>query len=289
MAVTRLAFKLGDGTNNIDLAQAMSQVQRTLVHQKQTFTVLGGQIVDNSDATIKISTAPNFWYTRAAINRGFQAWKQMRALTLSNAELDNNPGMVGKYSDFKVTLNGSTSYVRPHYSGGTGAVTSLPAPAEWNHANLEDESGNDRLLRIVGGHDSTWYGLMEGWIRTRATPDATNEPTMPDLDGNSVSDYKEDFINLLHNTGDGQPERLELVYEENDSAPFTVNELFGDTSAITNMQMQSYIYLKGAGAGSKTEQMIAGFQALCGLIQVQVTNGTEPILFLDVVNKPEAF
>jgi hypothetical protein len=295
MTVTRLAFKLADGTNQIDVARALSQVHRTLVRQKNTFTIIGGMLVDNSNAIVKVSTAPNFWYTKAAINRGFRAWKQMRARTLQNAELENSNMAVGKYSDFKVTLNGSTSALNPIYTGG-GTLTTLPGPAEWNHADLRDEAGNEMKLRIVGSTAAPYYGLMDGWIRTRATPDATNEPTMPDLDGDGTSDYQQDFINNLYDTSDGQPERLELVYDENDSAPFTINELYGDTDSINNLQLQSMVYLAGAPSsndpavhGAKTEAMIPGFKALCGLIRVDVEQGSNPVLFLDVMNTPEGF
>ena len=261
-------------------------VHRTLVRQKNVFTIVGGMIVDNSAATVKVSTAPNFWYTKAAVNRGFRAWKQMRARTLQNAELENSNMAVGKYSDFKVTLNGSTSALNPIYTGG-GTLTPLPAPAEWNHADLRDEAGNEMKLRIVGSTSSPYYGLMDGWIRTRATPDATNEPTMPDMDGDGTVDYKQDFINNLYDTSDGQPERLELVYEENDSAPFTINELYGDTDSINNLQLQSLNYLNGVQG--KSSDMIPGFKAICGLIRVDVENGSDPILFLDVMNTPEGF
>ena len=108
MTVTRLAFKLSAGDNYIDLAQCMSLVQRTLIRQKQTFTVLGGQLVDNSTGSYKIMTAPNTWYVRAAINRGFKAWKDQRHKTLANAQLESgvNDKAVGKYADYKVTLSG---------------------------------------------------------------------------------------------------------------------------------------------------------------------------------------
>ena len=285
MPVTRFCFKLADGANYIDLAQCMSLVQRTLVRQKQTFTVLGGQVVDNSNGKITISTAPNFWYTKAAINRGFRAWKQVRAKTIANAELENVENPVGKYSDFKVTLNGVTSTLLP-IAGSTFA--SLPAPEEWNYSDVINEDGLSRTFKIVGTNAGVMYGLMEGWIKTRETPDASNEPTMPDLDGDGVLDYRQDFLNLLHETSDGQPERLANIYEDNDKAPFKINELYSDTSSNNNLQIQSYTRLQGAAG--MTSAMIPGFEALCGLIQVSCSEGSsEPILFLDVMNTPEAF
>jgi hypothetical protein len=284
MTVTRLAFKLGTGANQIDLAQAMSMVQRTMIRQKQVFTVIGGQIVDNADATIKISTAPNTWYIRAAVNRGFKAWKSMRSTTLENASLEDSKPVVGKYSDFKITLNGSASTVKPHYTGAS-TISALASPSEWNYADLRDELANVRNLKILGDHSNSYYGLAKGWLQTRALPDATNEPTMPDLNSDSTPDYEVDFINTLFDTGSGQPERLALVYEENDNAPFAVQNIYGNVDSGSNLQLQSLIYC----SQTNPHHMVAGFKALCGLIQVDVTNGTNPVLFLDVLNTPEAF
>lgn len=295
MAVTRFAFKLSDGANYIDLAQAMSLVQRTMVRQKQIFTVLGGQIVDNVGgqaannltAAIKVSTAPNLWYIRAAINRGFAAWKQQRAKALDGANLENSNHSVGKFADFKLSLSGvgSGSNVLPHYTGG-GTVSPMAAPGEWSTASVTDEMGQEKHMKIVGDHTGAYYGLTKGWLVTRAIPDSEHEPDMLDLDGNAVLDYKEDFLNLLNETADGQPERLTLLYEDNDNAPFAVRDIYGDINSADNLQLQSLCYLSGNNPSS----MLPGFKALCGLIKVDVdSNATGPILFLDVHNTPEGF
>ena len=292
MAVTRFAFKLADGNNYIDLAQCLSLVQRTMVRQKQNFTVLGGQIIDNpsDQSAIKISTAPDFWYVRAAINRCFKAWKDQRSRTLENAELDGVKNATAKYSDFKISLNGvgSASNVLPHFTGGS-SVSPLAAPAEWSNASVFDEMGNEKHFKIVGDHTAGaggYYSATKGWLVTRALPDAENEPDMVDLDGNAVLDYKEDYLNLLNETADAQPERLTLLYEDNDNAPFAVRQIYGDIDLSTNLQLQSFCYVNA----NNPSQMIAGFKALCGLIQVNVADtATNPILFLDVLNTPEAF
>ena len=117
MAVTRLAFQLSDGTNYIDLASQMSIHLRTMVRQKQTFTILGGMIVDNasSDAKYAVSTVPNTWYVRAAINRAFKAWKFSRNKLLSESAAEDATNLTtGKYADFKVYYNsGASSLYRP--------------------------------------------------------------------------------------------------------------------------------------------------------------------------------
>ena len=291
MSVTRFAFKLTDDTSYIDLAQCLSLVQRTMVRQKQVFTVLGGQIIDNSNTQVaaKISTAPNFWYVRASVNRAFKAWKDQRAQTLANANLDTGVGAkhVGKYADFKVTLNGvgSDSNVLPHFTGST-AVVPIAEGGEWATASVTDEAGSEKHFKIMGNHTATYYSATKGWLVTRTLPDAEYEPDMMDRDGDGTLDYKQDFLNLLNDTDDGQPERLTLLYEDNDNAPFAVRDMYGDVDASTNLQLQAFAYLNA----NNPSHMLPGFKALCGLIQVKLDQGhSNPILFLDVLNTPEAF
>lgn len=290
MTVTRFAFKLeSDANNYIDLAQCLSMVQRTMIRQKQTFTVLGGQVVDNASSTIKISTAPNFWYVRAAVNRAFKAWKDMRAKALQNADLENSNQAVGKFADFKIVLNAerpTSQNILPHFTGNS-SITPIASHASdaWSTASVVDEAGAEKHFRILGAHTTNYYGALKGWLVTRPLPNEENEPDMMDHDSNSVLDYKEDFLNLLHDTEDGQPERLELLYEDNDSAPYAVRDIYGDMNDADNLQLQSLTYT----STTNPHHMIAGFKALCGLLQVNVQGGTNPILFLDVLNTPEAF
>lgn len=256
------------------------------------FTVLGGQVVDNANATIKLSTAPNTWYVKAAVNRCFNAWKAQRSKTLQNAELENSEQNVGKFADFKISLNGaSNSLTRlPIWTDDpAGALGTLAGASEWATASVTDEAGTEKHFMIVGNHGS-FYSATKGWLETRATPNDVAEPDMPDLNSDGTLDYKVDFLNNLNETADGQPERLELVYEDNDGAPYAVNQIYGDYDDPYNLQLQSMVYLQGLPPnGSKTEQMIAGFKAVCGLIHIHVASGSSPVLFLDVMNTPEAF
>ena len=291
MSVTRFAFKLQDGNNVIDLAQCMSIVQRTMVRSKQIFTVLGGQIIDNPEqqTPVKISTAPNFWYIRAGINRAFKAWKDQRAKALANANLDTGVGAkhVGKFADFKVSLNGENAadLILPHYTG-ENTVLPIQGSDEYARASVTQENGAERHFRILGGHTPAWYGTTYGWLTTRVIPDSEYEPNMLDLDGNAVLDYKEDFLNLLNETDDDQANRLELLYEDNDNAPFPVRNIYGGIDNPFNLQLQSFVYVNA----NNPSHMIPGFKALCGLVHVNVgEDATNPILFLDVMNTPEGF
>lgn len=296
MTVTRLAFKLNSENNYIDLAQCLSLVQRTLVRQKQTFTVLGGQVVDNAVGQVMISTAPNFWYTKAAINRCFGAWKDQRHRVLTNANMEDTQGIPSKYADFKISLNGNLpgDNKLPIWTDGGSSRTVMPSEnVEWSTSSVTDEDTQEKHFKILGNHDSNFYGSMYGWLVTRPVPNAEDQPTMPDMhsaDGATHSsdgtpDFKQDYLNLLNETATGQSERLTLLIDDNDHPPFDLVNLYGNVEDDFNLQLQSYTYT----SDTNPHHMIAGFKALCGLIHVKVTDGSNPILFLDVLNTPEAF
>lgn len=295
MTVTRLAFKLASGDNYIDLAQSLSLVQRTLIRQKQTFTVLGGQIVDNASGTVMISTAPNFWYTRASINRCFKAWKDQRHRVLENANLEDGKHVVGKFADFKISLNGNpeTANLLPVFTD-SGSRTPLPNSNnyEWSIASVKDEAGQEKHFKICGDHTASFYGAMLGWLATRSLPDTQGEPDMPDIHdaagthgSDGVKDFEQDYLNLLNETADGQADRLITLYQDNDNGPFDIVNLYGNIQDSFNLQLQSLTYT----SATNPHHMVAGFKALCGLLHVNVAEGSNPILFLDVLNTPEAF
>lgn len=293
MAVTRLAFKLSDGDNYIDLAKQLSIHHRTMIRQKQTFTVLGGMIVDNVDgdtqsgstASFDVSTAPNTWYIRAAVNRCFRAWKNMRAKTIE-ANADGGATATGKYADFKVYLNnGSTGSYRDAIATGTPGSRPTLETGEWTRASIKDEAGTSKQFQIVGRHSGGRYAAMKGWVETRGIPQDYNGPIMPDLDGDGTLDYTNDFLINLYDE-DGDDGREVLVFEENDGKPFNINAPFSELDNENNLQMQCFGYL----SAQSTTSMIPGFDALCGLVKIRVDNSTSaPILFLDVESNGRGF
>lgn len=291
MAVTRLAFKLNNGVNYIDVAKQLSIHHRTMIRQKQVFTVLGGMIVDNvnsedmsAQASFDVSTAPNTWYTRAAVNRGFRAWKSMRSKTIS-ANSDSGSTAVGKHADYKVLLNGDSvsAYIDAIATGTPGSRPNL-STGEWTLASVKDEAGNAKQFHIIGAQSGARYGLMKGWVQTRGLPQDQNQPLMPDLDADGTLDYTQDFLLNLYDD-DGDDGREALVFEENDGKPFDIEEPYAGHDN-TDLQMQCFGYL----SGTNPTQMIPGFDALCGLVRIRVDDdASAPILFLDVESNGRGF
>lgn len=285
MAIVRLAYKLSEGRNYIDLAKGLSLTERRLIHQKQVFTVMGGMIVDDTTQTkVKISTAPNNFYTRNAVTRGFRAWKASRAKALE-ATADNASEIVAKYSDFKVYLDeGSTTYLNPHSAGSVELNAN-----EWVYSQLTPEQGPAKSFMIVGdGHTGSRYSLAYGWVSTR--PRIIRDPSMPDIDGDGTEDVQQDFINTMFQDTAEDQARLTKINESNDNTPFPVEELMTTQSAYSsseprNLQLQ---FISHSGGQNELAASIPGFQALCGLIRIDVTNSSEsadPFLILDVETK----
>lgn len=281
MAVTRLLYQLQEGTNILDIARDLSVALRThKIHQKQVFTVLGGMVIDNpgTSKSIELSTAPNTWYMRSAVNRGFEHWKKYRHTVLTDSGAEPS-----EFADFRINLNnaGSASY---NYAI---ALNRQPLGlGEWNYSVIEDDAGTAKSFHIVGDHTASRYALMKGWLQTRGIPQLS-EPVMVDLDGNLVADYKEDFLTLADGLNDNIADQVEDVVEENDARPYDIYQMYGSNiDHANNLQSQAFVYV----SDNNPHQMIPGFKALCGLIQVSCETGvTAPLLYLDIMNTPEAF
>jgi hypothetical protein len=282
MAIVRLTYKLNAGQNYIDLAKGMSITERRLIHQKQLFTVMGGMIVDDATNTkVKISTAPNNFYTRNAVTRGFRAWKASRAKALE-ASGDGASQIVAKYSDFKVYLDsaGPTPYLNP-FSAGSVELTG----GEWSISTLIPEQGTPKSFQIVGNsHSANRYCLALGWLETRKK--LVRDPSMPDLNADGIEDVEVDFLATMFQDTSEDAQRLNQIEGTNDDQPYPLTTLMTTQSAYsptepTNLQLQ-YIHHSSA---NELSHSVPGFQALCGLIRVDVENGTNPILCIDVETK----
>ena len=290
MAVTRLRFYgTGNGTYFIDLAQALSLHHRRLHRQKQIYTVYGGHMFDaladgnQGHSSFKLNTAPMTWTAKAAVNRGFRIWKRMIAETLKNSD----SATTGKYNDFKVRLNhGTSNYLLPKDANDND----LPS-AEWNYSTLtaEDPSSPDTYdLQIVGPHAGsagsfTQVSLLQSWLDTRPEMSATTQPDMP-------ADYNVDpLINLL-NEGDIGTDRLNVIDEEGDRPPYDEDEVFGTAADASDLENNLQRVSFGATSLANPTGMFPGFQALCGLVQLNVAGqSTAWEIIIDVESKGEAF
>jgi len=174
--VLRLSFEAtGSGTRYIDIARALSTINRKFYRQGVYYYVNSVELYNNSDGVVDLHTVPDTWVTKNAWNRGFQIHQQMNALS----DLPRP-----KYHDFKVrmtagqTADGANT-MDPDVYNINGTNTSM-APDEWVYSEItthhSDGGAPDEFtLTMLGGHSGaqgnrTSVGLIKSYAETRSRP-----------------------------------------------------------------------------------------------------------------------
>jgi hypothetical protein len=296
MAVSRMRFTFAsNGTYYIDMAKALSLQERRLHRQKQIYTVLGGYYKDQDGATVHFNTAPMTWPVKRSINRGFRLWKKMIAQTLSTTE----GHQTGKWNDFKVYLDNQMGTAKSPVDASGQSLTT--GGDEWEYSTLTSADPSETGagvtldpdafdLQIVGPHSGsaqnegnvggfTRVSLIQSWVESRALPTSSlGEPAINTAQGDLI---KADPLNNLFDSGDVDDDRLNIINTEGDMPPYDIDDMFGNAAGqgnSNNLQRVSSVQT----SGSNPIGMVMGFQALCGLVQVVVTNSNGGELVLDV-------
>jgi len=283
MAVMRLRFT-GNGSDKyyIDLAREISMAQRRMARQKQTFTVLGGYWKDQDGSTAHFNTAPLTWVNKRAVNRGFRIWRKMIARTLA----DSDGAQSGKYNDFKVLLNRYQSSANQLPAVDAAGHILGDAAGEWDYSTLTTEDPADGVpadqfeLMIVGTTrtngvgDHERIGLVNSWFDSRPEVQTANPP-LP------LAASTDPLTNLF-DAGDVVDDRMDIINSEGDQAPYDENTAWGYSTVVSetaNLQRVS----SAQSSGSNPIVPVHGFQALCGLVQIDVSNASSSWeLVLDV-------
>jgi hypothetical protein len=289
----------GPGTYYIDLFKSLSAQERKMFRQFQVANVMGGLIKDsNNESVVRINVAPDTWVTRTALRRGKRLFdKHIEEALEGGLKLkDIKP----KYHDFKVYLNNVM-----------GPGTEMPVDAdghtipsgEWVYSNFHSEDVDWNVIAtagagqpsnrqadtfdtmIVGRHvgtaqDWTRVSLMESWIESRALPE-DNDPPVP-------TNIKTDPLVNLFDEADAADEVIDSLLSDNDEPPYSRTSTFGidqGNGAQNNLQRVAFAATQ-AGAGQISA--LNGFSALCGLVEVHITQGAgsgQVELLLDVSMK----
>ena len=239
-----------------------------------------------------LNVAPLTWANKVAVNRAFKMWKKMTAKTLQDAAATSK----SRYRDFKVFLNQymSNDPLNPKDSGDNQIQAN---PAEWDYTTLttEDPDGaggtpaDQFELHIVGpskagaGGPDSWerVGMLQSWFDSRPAPEATQP--------NDIPDVTDPLMNLF-DSSDVLDDRLVIINQEGDGPPYDENTAFGNAASASddhNLQRVS----TAIASSANPVVPIHGFQALCGLVQLQFS-GSDPgeyELVLDVETKGESF
>ena len=271
--------------------------------QMKICNVRGGLIKDsNNDSVVRINVAPSTWPVKAAIKNGFRSWRKMIDHGMENV---GKPGLP-KYLDYKVFLN------QQHTANPTinlpldAAGNEVPA-GEWTYStyHTEDVDWSNYLAwatnrdtdsfqpMIVGPHlpgtgaGDIWsrVGLLQSWFDTRPNQDTTGTPVLPD---NAITDP----LANLFDEADAADEIIDMMQDDNDRPPYNEILAFGNGEAYAAQNNLQRVAFAATQTGAGQISAMNGFSAICGLIQVQITQGTgtgDVELLLDVDTEGVSF
>jgi hypothetical protein len=285
------------GTYYIDLFKSLSAQERRLVRQGQVAKVMGGLIKDsNNESVVRINVAPDTWVTRTAWRRGKKMWDQHIDEGLKAVD-----GLVkGKYHDFKVYLNnqmgvpvlpvdaagitipaGDWAYSDYHSSDIDWSTLTQNPPGS---GNLEADTFNVMLVGQHLGASGNWtrISLTQSWIESRAWPDEFPSGAVP-------STVSSDPLNNLLDVADNVDEILTSLRFDNAEAPYDEDSHFGTLANGAHANLQR-VAMAATQNGAGQVSALNGFSALCGLVEVHITQGMgsgEVELILDVATKGE--
>lgn len=271
---TRLSFECtGPGTVYIDIARALSIINRRLYRQGLYYYVNSIEYYDAQPNLVDIHTVPDNWVTRMAHRRGKAMFDAMNERILVNAGT-----VIPKYHDFKVFVNAQ------HVTNGSAdpALHTINqasvdySPDDWVYSAMvsADDDGDtnqqadDFLLHLLGPHNGVadnWdsVGLIKSYADTRAEPQTSN----PVVNAGNLA------VDPLMNTIDYSSEEqvndvLTNLSEDNDAVPYDANQYIGEVS--TSLQQVARLSTHEGGGGRVS--IGSGFCAPCGLVVVDPDN-----------------
>lgn len=191
--ITRLSFEFdGASTQFIDIARALSILNRKFYRQGVYYYVNSVEVYNNETGVVDLHTLPDNWITKNAWNRGFRLFQKMNAMVD-----DVSTGFRPKYHDFKVFLNQmhqATGSASPRLHG-INATVGLDGmnPDDWIYSSFtsadDDQDGtanaDEFQVHMLGGHNGTadnWtsVGLIRSYMDSRSTvktDDVVSSPT----------------------------------------------------------------------------------------------------------------
>ena len=275
-AVTRLSFEFsGDGTQFIDIAAALSVINRRLYRQGLYYYVNSVEYYDNQTNVVDLHVIPDNWVTRSAHRRAKGVFDEMnnRALLSLNT-------IMPKYHDFKV-------YMSPlHVTNGTSmpslyiynGLHTVYNADDWVYSQVttadDDGDGNpdpvnanpgyadEFFLHMLGGHNGTsdnWdsVGIIKSYGDTRRQPQTQN-PSVP----TSIND--DPLVNVFdYSTEEQLNDILDNLNNDNDAAPYDADTYIGELQRSAQ-HVARLTTTPEAGRVSTAP----GFCAPCGLIMV---------------------
>lgn len=265
---TRLSFEFADDrTQFIDIAKALSAINRKFYRQGVYYYVNSVEVYNNETGVVDLHVLPDTWVTKNAWNRGFQLFQKMNSMADAPISGVSRP----KYHDFKVYMNSrhfNTGTLEPSLhdiNQGSLAVLS----DEWAYSQFvsadDDQDGSAQAdnfyVHMQGGH----IGTTDNWDSVSLIKSyAESRLTVPysDLTDNQV-DITDPLLNIFDFSSEEQMnDIITNLKQDNDQAPYNQDSYIGELSA--NMQQVARIGTEqGVGRVGRAQGFCAPFGLIC--------------------------
>lgn len=264
----------GTNTHYLSLARDLSAINRRLYREGRVYHIKRITVRSKNTANSPVGTHVSFsvvnpgWVGRNAWKRGFEYWKKQRSEVM-----ETSGAKAGKWDDFKVYMNDSHRLLQ-EAADGLGIPYLRPVDVdgnainigEWNRATLSSPDGTagaDQFeLHMLGNHNGgagsrVSVGLVKSYGESRTT--ITNEQP------NTPSTASSDPLVNLFDDGTTHDNVMDLIEDENDSAPYAQFAYVGDDTNAPSPLTMAEVVLDNGNA------VVGGFEVLCGLLRVDIS------------------
>lgn len=266
--ITRLSFEFdGASTQFIDIAQALSILNRKFYRQGVYYYVNSVEIYNNETGVVDLHTLPDTWVTKNAWNRAFKLFQKMNALVDPPISGIGRP----KYHDFKVYMSNrhqSAGSTTPSLYDINAAHTPFN-PDDWDYSQFvsadDDQDGSanadEFYVHMLGDHQGsannwTSVGLIKSYGESRARVQASS-PVVPNA---AVTDP---LVNVFDFSSEEQMnDIIDNLDNANDETPYN------DTHYVGQGGHMQHVARIGTEVGVGRVGRAAGFCAPMGLICV---------------------
>jgi len=261
----RLQFEAtGSSTEYIDIAQALSAINRKAYRQGLYYYVNSVEIYNNETGVVDLHTIPDNWITKNAWNRGFRHYQKMNAMVETPRS---------KWHDFKVFMSNrhrTSGTLAPVLSNINLAGTAITAD-EWAYSQFisADDDGDaiqnadNFAIHMLGPHvgaPNAWssVSLIKSYQDTRTLPAANGTPQ-------TFADGPTDpLMNLFDFSSEEQLNEIaETLASANDQPPYDKDQYIG----VDEGHMQQVARI-GTETGVGRVGRASGFCAPMGLLCV---------------------
>lgn len=277
----RFVWDAGSDGNTvyIDLAKAMSIINRRAYRQGLYYYVASVEFSNGSVAYCQVNTLPDNYMTKVSWIRGFKKWSEMnRRATAANDGL-----IFPKYHDFKVLMHSAAgSTLDPAY--GSLSSTTTYAADDWVHSQfvtddpylhggsasdtpVEAHNADQFTAHMLGPHTGssgawTSIGLIHSCQDVWAHQPSIGEPTL-------VGDADTDPLANMFDAADSHDDIRLNLDEDNDEPPYNSDLWLGSVHASHETSIGALMRVS-AGAGALARA--PGFCAPLGLLEVSVSD-----------------